>query len=231
VWRDKDENEKPVSLVGPNLRRGSASVMATLPTGLEVGDLALFVARTKDTRNEFENRAEVTIKPWAEHREPGTRPKERTPPDKTPGKDRERPRELATPKIVPVYRDRWEELKFDENTAMKMETEYDGQENAIAVFHINMDNTPLLNEIKLRRLDDMPARNQFMYANVLIGLSILLQDRDKGEVPTDVPHMTTEERIDITCRALAPFMLSLTSLGQEDLSDADQYDGLDAAAG
>ena len=231
VWRDKDGNEKPVSLVGPNLRRGSASVMVTLPTGLEVGDVALFVARTKDTRNEFENRAEVTIKPWAEHREPGTRTKERTPPDKTPGRDRERPRELATPKIDPVYRDRWEKLKFDEYTAMKMDVEYDGQENEIAVFRINMDNTPLLNEIKLRRLEDMPARNQFMYANVLIGLSILLQDRDKGEVPTEGPHMTTEKRIDITCRALAPFILSLTSLGQEDLSEADQYDGLDAAAG
>lgn len=231
AWLDKNGQEKPVSLVGPNLKRGVASVMATLPPGVDVGDVALFIACTKDTRNEFENRVAVTIKPWAEHRESGKPTKERPPADKARGKDRERPRELATPRIDPVYRDRWEELKFDENMAMKMETEYDGQENAIPVFRINMDNTPLLNEIKLRRLEDMPARNQFMYANVLIGLSILLQDRDKGEVPTDGPHMTTEDRIEDTCRALAPFMLSLTSLGQEDLSEADQYDGLDAATG
>lgn len=231
VCRGSDGREVPVSIVGPRLRRGVANVMVTLPNEVEVGNVVLFVARTNDTRSEFENRAEVTIKPCAEHHESGHRTKERTAPDKAQGKDRERPRELATPKIDPVYRDRWEKLKFDEYTAMKMESDYDDQENEIPVFRINMDNTPLLNEIKLRRLEDMPARNQFMYANVLIGLSILLQDRDKGQVPADAVQMTTEERIDITCRALAPFMLSLTSLGQEDLSEADQYDGLDAATG
>jgi len=91
--------------------------------------------------------------------------------------------------------------------------------------------TPLLNEIKQRHLDDEPARNQFMYANVLVGLSILLQDKDKDELPPDSVQMKTEDRIEITCRALAPFMLSLTSLGQEDLSEDDRYDGLEAATG
>lgn len=231
TWLDKDGKERSVSIVGPNLRRGSASVMATLPDGVEVGDVISFVARTKDTRSEFENRVEVTVKPWAEHREGGKKAKDRNPPDKTQGHDRERPHELATPKIDPVYRDRWVDLKFDEYTAMKMDVEYDVEENEIPVFRINMDNTPLLNEIKLRRLEDAPARNQFMYANVLVGLSILLQDKDKGELPPDAGQMRAEDRIELTCRALAPFMLSLTSLGQEDLSEGDRYDGLEAATG
>lgn len=231
MWLDKKGKERTVSIVGPNLRQGSARVMATLPDDVEVGNVISFVTRITDTRSEFENRIEVTIKPWAEHREGGKKPKDRKPPGTTQGNDQERPRELTTPKIDPVYRDRWAESKFDEYTAMKMDTEYDADDNEIPVFRINMDNTPLLNEIKLRRLEDAPARNQFMYANVLVGLSILLQDKDKVELPPDTAQMKTEDRIEMTCKALAPFMLSLTSLGQEDLSEGDRYDGLEAATG
>src|SRR5262249_34706478 len=98
-------------------------------------------------------------------------------------------------------------------------------------FKINMDNTPLLNEIKQRRLDDGPARNQFMYGNVLVGLSLLLQDGEVDENGDDPKMAKVEDRIEMTCRALAPFMLALTSLGLEDLSEAEQLDGLEAATG
>ena len=125
IWIDDTGKECKVSIVGPNLRSGSASVMATLPDGVHVGDVLSFVARTKDTRGEFENKIEVTVRPWAEHRKGGGKKNDKKPPAKTHGNDRERPRELATPKIDPVYRDRWEAMKFDENTAMKMEIEYD----------------------------------------------------------------------------------------------------------
>ena len=233
VWIDKVGEEHKVSTVGPTLRRGAASVMATLPEGVDVGDVADFVARTKDTRNDFENRIVVTVKPPAEHREGGKPNKDRKAADKGPGKERERPRELSTPKIDPIYMDRWAEQKpaFDEYTAMQMDVEYDAEENAIPVFRINMDNTPLLNEIKQRRLDDVPARNQFMYGNVLVGLSLLLQDKDKRELPDDAKEPKVEDRIEALTRGLAPFMLSLTSLGLEDLSDAEPVDGLEAATG
>jgi hypothetical protein len=233
IWVDKAGEERKVSTVGPKLRRGAASVMATLPDGVEVDDIVSFVARTKDTRSEFENRIDVTIKPWAEHREGSKSHKERKPPDKTPGKDREKPRELATPKIEPVYRERWDKQKpaFDEYTAMRMEFDYDAEENEIPVFRINMDNTPLLNEIKQRGLEDAPARHQFMYGNVLVGLSILLQDKEKGDLTDEAKEQLVEDRIEIVCRGLAPFMLSLTSLGFENLSDAEPFDGLESATG
>jgi hypothetical protein len=233
IWIDNAGKEHKVSTVGPSLRRGAASVMATLPDGAEVGDAIRFVAYTKDTRSEFENRIDVTIRPWAEHREGGKSSKVRKTPDNTPGKEREKPRELATPKIVPVYRDRWDEQKpaFDEYTAMRMDVDYDAEENEIPVFRINMDNTPLLNEIKQRRLEDAPARNRFMYGNVLVGLSMLLEDKDKGELLEDAKEFKVEDRIEMICRGLAPFMLSLTSLGLEDLSDAEPFDGLEAATG
>ncbi len=231
VWTDKSGKEQKVSVVGPSLRRGAATVMVTLPDGIEVGDVLRMTALTEDTRATFKNVIEVYVRPWAEHRKGGdAKRKDKTPHDQQ-GKDRERPRGLGTPKIDPVYRDRWEKLKFDEYTAMKMDVEYDDAENEIPIFRVNMDNTPLLNEIKQRRFEDGSARNQFMYGNVLVGLSLLLQDKEKGELPPDAVQVKVEDRIEMMCRALAPFMLSLTTLGQEDLSDGEQVDGLEAATG
>ncbi len=234
MWIDEAGKEHNVSIVGPSLRDGMANVTATLPDGAEVGQILSFVARTRDSRSEFESPIAVTVRPPAEHRKGGSKPKkDRKTADKAPGKDREKPRELATPKIDPVYRDRWAGQKpaFDEYTGMRMDVDYDAEENEIPVFRINMDNTPLLNEIKQRRLEDTSARNQFMYGNVLVGLSILLQDKDKNDVPEDATQPKVEDRIETTCRGLAPFMLSLTSLGLEDLSDAEPLDGLETATG
>ena len=232
TWTDKAGKEHNVSIVGPNLRNGIASVMVTLPDGVEVGDLLMMTAITEDTRASFDNRIEVTVRPWAEHRKGGeTKRRDKNPNDQQ-GKDRERPRQLATPKMDLVYRDRWEKLKFDEYTAMKVGSEYDAEDNEISVFQINMDNTPLLNEIKQRRLDDQAARNQFVYGNVLVGLSLLLQDKEKGEQPPDAVPVKVEDRIESVSRALAPFMLSITTLAQQDLSIGDeQIDGLEAATG
>lgn len=131
-----------------------------------------------------------------------------------------------------VYRDRWEKMKFDEFTAMRLDYEYDAQDDEIPVFQINMDNTPLLNEIKQRRLNDNSSRNQFVYGNVLVGLALLLQDKEKGEQSPDTAQPKIEVTIDTMCRALAPFMLSLTTLAQQDLSiGEEQVDGLEAATG
>jgi hypothetical protein len=105
VWIDKAGKEHKVSIVGPNLRSGAANVMVTLPDAVEVGDILAMTAVTKDSRAEFENKMEVTVRPWAERRKGGeTKPRHKKPSDQ-PGKDRERPRELATPEIDPVYRD------------------------------------------------------------------------------------------------------------------------------
>jgi hypothetical protein len=114
---------------------------------------------------------------------------------------------------------------------MKVDYEYDTADNEIPVFLVNMDNTPLLNEIKQRRLDDQAARDQFMYGNVLIGLSLMLQDKERPDKQTENEQMKVEDLIEATCRAIAPFMLSLTTLRQEDLSTDEQIDGLEAVTG
>lgn len=232
VWTDKSGKDHKVSVVGPSLRGGMASVMVTLPDGIEVGDVLTMTAVTEDSRTTFKNKMDIVVRAWAEHHKGGSTKKRDKNPNNQEGKDREKPRQLATPKMDLVYRDRWEAMKFDENTAMKVGVEYDAEENEIPVFQINMDNTPLLNEIKQRRLDDESSRNQFVYGNVLVGLSLLLQDKQKGELPPEATQMKVEDRIEQMCRALAPFMLSLTMLGQQDLSiQGEQIDGLEAATG
>lgn len=232
TWTDKIGKERKVSIVGPNLHSGSATVMVTLPDGVEVGEMLAMTAVTEDTRTTFKNQLAVTIRPWAEHHKGGGTKKKDKNPNNQKGTDRDRPRQLSTPKMDLVYRDRWEKLKFDEFTAMKMGVEYDDEDKEIPVFRINMENTPLLNEIKQRRLNDETARNQFVYGNVLVGLALLLQDKDKGEQAPDAVQVKVEDRIDSMCRALAPFMLSLTTLAQQDLSlEDEQIDGLEAATG
>ncbi|MCC6890086.1 MAG: hypothetical protein IT536_16255 [Hyphomicrobiales bacterium] len=232
VWTDKEGKEHKVSIVGPNLRSGMATVMVTLPEGVEVGDILAMTAVTEDSRATFKNKLEVVVRQWAEHHKGGGTKKRDKNPNNQDGKDREKPKQLATPKMDLVYRDRWEKLKFDEFTAMKVGVEYDDAENEYPVFQINMDNTPLLNEIKQRRLDDESSRNQFVYGNVLVGLSLILQDKQKGELPPEATKVKVEDRIEQMCRALAPFMLSLTMLGQQDLSiQGEQIDGLEAATG
>lgn len=230
---DKKNIEHDASYVGPALKNGIASVMLDLPDAVEVGDDLAFVASIKDSRSAFENRALVTVKPEA--RKYGGDPKPRTPPNNKEGKERERPSQVAPPQIERIYRDDWEHHGFDEFTAMKVEpVGYAGENDntEIYAFKVNMDNSPLLNEIKHKRMDDDSARNQFLYANVLIGLSLLLDDkrsreqkRQNGDEVAGMPSI--EGRIEVTCRALAPFLLALTSLGTAELADGEGVEGLE----
>ena len=230
VYLDKAGKEIDCSYVGPNLKSGIAVVTANLPEDCAVGDVIKFIARTEDSNRSFENIIEATVKPEVTHTGGGGGG--RKPPSDKPGTDREAPRQLSRPKIERVFREDWEKQSppFDEFTAMRAEVVgYDDDENEIYEFKINMDNTPLLNEIKQRRLEDATARNQFLYANVLVGLSLLLQAKQKPEKKEGGPG--AEDKIEETTRALAPFILALTTLAQQDLSDTEDLDGLEAATG
>ena len=230
---DREEKERHVSFSGPNLRNGIATVMIDLPDGTEIGDAFEFVARIKDSMRLFENPILVTVKPEAQQRHGGDG--ERQPPADRNGKERERPSQLAPPQIERIYQDDWAKHGFDEFTAMKVEAVgYDGtnDDTEIYTFKVNMDNAPLLNEIKQKRLEDSPARNQFLYANVLVGLSLLLEDKSMKEktsqdLDEDDKRETVEERIERICRALAPFLLALTSLGTEELGEEEGIEGLE----
>ena len=90
----------------------------------------------------------------------------------------------------------------------------------------------MLNEIKQKRLDIGLARNRFLYANVLVGLSLLLHSKQIAgpEFESNENNGSTvsiEDQIFDTCRALAPFLLALTSLGTADVGDNEKVEGLE----
>lgn len=233
VWLNVNGVEQKTSITGPNLKNGIATVMLEFPEEAKVGEQMAFIARVCDPLATFENQIIITIQPPIERKGGGGG--RRKPPGEDEGKDREKPMEVAPPKVTRIYRDRWEAEGFDEYTAMKVEpigyTEDESTE--LYEFKVNMDNTPLENESKQKRLDKDKCtllREQFLYANVLIGLSLLLEDKkavEKEAVDSDVLRETIEERIERTCKALAPFIPALVSLGAGDLESDDQVEGLE----
>ena len=233
VWLNADGVEQKTSITGPNLKSGIATVMLEFPEEAEVGDQMAFIARVRDPLTTFENQIIIAIQPPIERKGGGKGG--RKPPGEGEGKDRERPMEVAPPKVTRVYRDRWEVEGFDEYTAMKVESVgyTEDESTELYEFKVNMDNTPLENESKQKRLDQDKCtllREQFLYANVLIGLSLFLEDKKTGgkeAVDSDVLQETIEERIERTCRALAPFIPALVSLGTGDLESDDQVEGLE----
>jgi hypothetical protein len=234
TWIAKDGSEQKAGITGPNLNNGIATAMLDFPEEADVGDRITFISRISDSRGAFENRIFITVQPPVQREGSGSG--RRKPPDKSHGKERERPMEVAPPMIKRVYREHWEAEGFDEFTAMKVEhVGYSEDESAeLYEFKINMDNTPLENESKLKRLGHDQyklLREQFLYANVLVGLSLFLDDKktkDSSEnVNADAEKETVEERIERMCRALAPFIPALVSLGTSDLDSDDQVEGLE----
>ncbi len=234
--KGSDGTEFKASPIGPNLKNGIATVTIDLPSEVSVGDEIEYIAHTHDTCHRFENHIKVTIQPKAEMH-PGGGGVRKPPKDKD-GAERERPSKLESPRIKRVYRDAWEKESFDAFTAMKIEMVgySDDETRDCYEFKVNMDNLPLQNEAKLKRLSKEAAallRKQFMYANVLIGLSMILEDKrakksEKGD--EDASSETIEDRIECTCRALAPFVPTLISLGSSDLETDDAIEGLEESA-
>ncbi len=239
-WLDGKNNECKISPNGPTMKNGIATVMANLPDTVNVGDEIELIARTRDASNLFENWIKVLVKPKSANTGGGDG--ERKPPTKRDGKKRERPNELEAPEIDRIYRKDWEEEGFDEFTAMQVKPlGYSKDEKSeLHLFKVNMDNTPLLNEAKLKRLSASATKllkEQFLYANVLIGISLLLEEKrqkksekfvDEGESVLE----SIEGQIERTCRALAPFLPALISLGsgEFDTDDVDAMEGLEESA-
>ena len=234
VWLSETGERVYATVAGPKLRNGIASAMLELPEEARAGDEVTLVAGVSDSLTKFEIRIVVSIEKAKDYS--GGRPSNRRlPPSRRNGKDREQSMEVSPPVVTRIYRCDWEREVFDEYTAMRVvHLGYAGaKETDVYEFKVNMDNTPLHNESKQRRLPaDQHALlcEQFLYANVLIGLSLLLGKKKEG-ASSDVDATTSmiEEQIESTCRSLAPFIPALVSLGSGDLEFEDHGDGLEEA--
>ena len=174
-------------------------------------------------------RREVTLEPS----EPGERI---NPPGRKRGNGREKPLQLTPPHIRPVYQSDWDDVGFNENTAMMIEplgTDGSNEQVDLYEFRVNMDNTPLKNESKQKRFDSdqhSVLSNQFLYTNVLVGLALLLEDlkNDKNESPDiDAPRESIEERVESVSRAIASFIPAILSLNSIAVDTEDQLEGLE----
>ena len=234
IWTDGD-HDTSASFTGPNLKNGIATVMMSFPVDAEVGKEMSYVARIYDTVRSFQ--VPITIIPLEEVvRQGGGSGGRKDPPGKRGAKSRETPMKIDPPRIVRVSRDQWDQHGFDEFTAMKvvaLGSSQSDENTDLYEFKVNMDNTPLKNESKQKRLDGDQHRllcEQFLYANVLVGLSLLLDEQKKannGSPDSDVQIEPIEDRIDSICRALAPFVPTLVSLGTADLESDRHLGGLE----
>lgn len=229
------ENGTPISFAGPNLRSGVATITISLPEDVSVGDSLKLIFKVKDEFREFISTAEIQVTPAAEKAEPRP-PKPRPDGARREGDGPDGPSKLSPPRIERVFQAEWNDRDFDENTAMKVETSgYDAEEKEIRTFYVNMDNASLLHEAVQKKMHLDLARNQFLYANVLFGLALLLDDTKRsqaklGEGPTEQEPETVEDLIARTTKALAPFMLAIASLGASELAEGMEVDGLDDVA-
>jgi hypothetical protein len=228
------EGGTPISLSGPNLKSGVATITVSLPENAEPGDVLRLRFETRDPFNTFVNEVHISIVEAAEKREAPTG-KPREPGERKKGQGGKGPSTLSPPDIQKVYREDWDQHGFTERTALEVKTigyEEDGGE--IRRFLVNMDNGALLHEAAQKRLPIELARNQFLYGNVLVGLAMLVDDEQRPAPSSDEPSSesisTIEQSISGVTRALAPFLLAIASLGASDLGQALEVDGLEEAA-
>ena len=236
-WKGSDGTAHQTSPVGPNLKNGIATVTVDLPSSVRVDDEIEYLASIRDAvGNTFYNHIEVTIQPSTDKHTGGSG--QRQPPADNEDLKRERPSMLKPPKIKRVYRSDWEIEGFDEFSAMEVRPLglSENEVSELYEFKVNMNNAGLESEAKLKRMSNDATellRKQFLYANVLIGLSMLLDDKraSKNEILYDDElDKNIEDRIKETCRALAPFIPALVSLGSGNLENDDAIDGLEDSA-
>lgn len=235
-WVQTDgADDTSASFTGPNLRNGIATVTISFPDEAKIGEELSFRAKVYDSIRSFEIPFRITPLKEADRRGGGSGGR-KDPPSKRNGNSRETPLKIEPPRIIRVNRAQWERYGFDEFTAMKVDHigPVEGDEDReMYEFQVNMDNTPLVNESKHKRLDDDKHKllcEQFLYANVLVGLSMLLDDRKKASSrspDSEVPFESIGDRIDSVCRALAPFVPTLVSLGTVDLESDGHFEGLE----
>jgi hypothetical protein len=97
-----------------------------------------------------------------------------------PGGPKQKHREggsLGLPKVIHVYKDKWEENNFNERSALKIQ-----KDDGSYIFYVNMDNKYLHNEL-LRRKDPEKETAKFAYQWGLVLISLgMLQELKKEEL-------------------------------------------------
>ena len=143
----------------------------------------------------------------------------------------EAPFGIELPDIIKVRQRDWDSHGFDEYSSTKVTADPGNDDDIGYTFAINVDNTYLKVEMKDSKSDPSLVEAKFVYGNVLLGLALLRDDEERKRHKPDNPNdeetdsnraVDVYERIDVTSRAMAPFLVpmidSLGALTDEDVA-------------
>jgi hypothetical protein len=118
---------------------------------------------------------------------------------------------IALPEIFEVQRgdDSWNHHQFEDTTACKVVEDDDAYS-----FYINVDNIYLQTEMKEAKADVALEKTKFIWANVLIGLALIHDDKQRhnqndANDEGDDSSESIFSRIDGTTKALGPFLIPM----------------------
>jgi hypothetical protein len=125
---------------------------------------------------------------------------------------------IQMPRIIPVHEAEWQQYKFDQNSACKIIDDGTGDEDderSSYTFYINMDNVCLRTDMKNATEDVALMEAKFKYGNVLIGLALIHDHRNRNgqngqqNEETNGDGQAVEAKVETTTRAMAPFLVPM----------------------
>jgi hypothetical protein len=231
VLEDDSKQEKINSNF--TLHNGSAHVSIAIPEEMNVGDdiTVQFTVTDDVIPNPFVNIAILRIKPHIERHGGGGKASERG------GGEGEQESSVGIdlPKIFKVKEPEWNEHSFDQYSACKIVqdfAEHDESQDSYR-FYINVDNKYLRTDMKYSRESPKLLEAKFVYGNVLIGLGLIKDYRDREEkARSNENDKSWNEDVSVgdyvaqTTRALSAFILpiinNLGSLSEEEITATGQ---------
>jgi hypothetical protein len=210
----REEEVKDYTL---NLWNGLANLTVALPENAKIGDALTYKSIVVDPSRlrPFESSFQVAVlEPYNRHGGPtGTRKK---PPSSKEGEDRSILSSLSLPHVIPIHKDRWSEVKFNQDSALLVkDTGDEGYD-----FFVNMDNICLLSEVKARSdIDAQLLSSRYKYALVLIGLALLREHVENEEEKKNGEDILKE--ISEVAEKLSPVILPMISyLGELEIESS-----------
>jgi len=189
------------------LFNGTATLTMMVPDGAAINDELRYVVHILDECIPYPIVEEFSVRLGREQEliSNSNRGKRNPPSGKDDKKNNKEPEGLSLPKMNPFYHEDWEKYQADKNTALFIRNNgEDGYD-----FFINMENICLLNELKSikdkEKIDLIKA--QYMYCNVLIGMSVInFYDDD------DEPDIEVEKQVKNISSMLSPIVLPMINV-------------------
>ena len=208
------------------LHDGLAHWSLQLPDEVEIGQTITLQLTVDDPvlQDPFVNVARLTVRPKTDRPRGGNGNRRSS----AAGGAGQQPSGIEMPNIVEVHQNEWNKppAKFDDRSSCAVVQETDES----YTFYINVDNLYLLHELKTGKENPALLKAKFKYGNVLIGLALLQDDKEKNgdsnAQASDESDVTWEDKIRSTTRAIGPFIIPminyLGALTEEDVASAAQ---------